>query len=152
MNCERIRELLSEGRRLADSAEDHVASCAGCRAMLQTLSLNETQLDRERVDQIQRLITASLKPVRPLPSDRTLIAIFLTLFTAFSLLAAIPVGYTGFHALSIQQRLAYYLLISLYAILFAVTTSQQMIPGSKRTVHSRWLIVSALLSLALVSM
>lgn len=119
--------------------------------MLETLSLPETQLDRERVYQIQRLITASLKPVRPLPSDRTLIAIFLTLFTVFSLIAAIPVGYIGFHALSIQQRFAYYLLISVYAILFAVTTSQQMIPGSKRTVHPRWLIIAALLSLAVVS-
>ncbi len=151
MNCEHIRELLSEGRPLTDSANEHVASCAGCRAMLQTLSLPEIQPDRERVRQIQRLITASLKPVRPLPSDRTLIAIFLSLFTAFSLVAAIPVGYIGFHALSIQQKFTYYLLISLLAILFAVTTSHQMIPGSKRTVHSRWLIAGALLSLALVS-
>lgn len=151
MNCEHIRDLLSEGRPLTDPAKAHVASCAECRAMLQTLSVPETQLDRERVLQIQRVITASLKPVRPLPSDRTLIAIFLTLFTAFSLIAAIPFGYIGFHALSIQQKFTYYLLISLFAILFAVTTSQQMIPGSKRTVDSSWLIVAALLSLALVS-
>jgi hypothetical protein len=102
------------------------------------------------VDQIQRLITASLKPVQPLPSDRTLILVFLTLFTAVSLLATIPVGYIGFRVLSVQQRIAYYLAISLYAILFAVTTSQQMIPGVKRTVHPRWLIIAALLSLALV--
>src|SRR5260370_37987322 len=106
MNCEHIRELLSEGRPLTGSANDHVASCAGCRAMMETLSLPETQLDRKRVDQIQRLITTSLKPVRPLPSERILIVVFLTLFTAVSLLATIPVGYIGFRVLSVRQRIA----------------------------------------------
>jgi hypothetical protein len=151
MNCKQIRELLSEGRPLTQAAKDHLALCGACRAMIETLMAPEVELDRERVDQFQRIVTTSLRPVRPLPSNRTLIAIFLTLFTAFSLVAAIPAGYIGFHSLSVQQRLAYYLVISLCAIWFAVTTTQQMIPGSRRTAHSRWVIVAALLSVALVS-
>ena len=107
MNCDGIKELLSAGRPLTGSAQQHLASCAGCRAMVEALTLTEAHLDRERINQFQELITASLRPVRPLPSDTTLVWNLLALFTAFSLLAAIPVGYKEFHVLNAYQRFVY---------------------------------------------
>jgi hypothetical protein len=151
MNCERMTELLSEGGPLTDSAKHHLMSCAACRAMLQALTLPEAHVDTARISEIQRLISALLKPVRPLPSDRTLSGQFLLLFSVFSLVAAIPVGYNGFHVLNPVQRVAYYGLIVLYAVWFSLITVRQMIPGSKRKSRPDWTIAAALVSLALLS-
>jgi hypothetical protein len=150
MNCNELKELLSEGRPLNGAAMDHLVSCAACRAMVESITLPETDPGTERINHIERLITASLKPVRPLPSNRTLIWNLLALFTAFSLIAAIPVGYNGFHVLTPFQRLAYYTMIFLFAMGFSANTVQQMIPGSSRTANPRWLIVGCLLSLVLL--
>src|SRR5947209_14373569 len=108
MDCSGIEELLSEGRPLTETAEQHLASCPGCGAMMKALTPPEANLDTERINQIQRLVTASLKPVRPLASNRILVCNLVTAFTAFSLVAAIPVGYKGFHVLNGYQRFAYY--------------------------------------------
>lgn len=118
--------------------------------MVQALTLPEAHLDRERIDQFQKLITGSLRPVRTLPSDRTLVWKLLAFFTAFSLLAAIPVGYKGFHVLNEYQRFAYYGLILLCAACFSITTVQEMIPGSKRRASPGWTIAAATLSLAVL--
>ncbi len=151
MNCDEIRELLSEGRPLTGSAEKHLASCAACRAMVEALTLPEVPLDQERVDRIQKVIAASLTRVRPLPSDWTLVWSLLALFIAFSLIAAIPVGYNGFHVLDAYRRSAYYGLILLCAAFLAITAVQEMIPGSQRKITPRWTIVAAMLSLALLA-
>lgn len=150
MNCEGIRELLSEGQALTGPAKDHLASCAGCRAMVEALSVPDAHLDRERINQFQQLIAESLRPVRPSPSDRTLIWSLLVLFTAFSLLSAIPVGYNGFRNLSACQRVVYYALILLCATGCAIITVQEMIPGSERKASPRWMIAAVTLSLALL--
>jgi hypothetical protein len=147
MNCNGIKRYLSEARPLTGSAKDHLESCAGCRAMVEALDTANDTPNTQRVARIQGLITASLEPVRPLPPDRTLISISVALFIAFSLLAAIPVGYNGLHVLSAQQRLAYYSVITACAILFSAATVQQMIPGSKRKLRPQWVVVAVLLSL-----
>jgi hypothetical protein len=143
MNCDGIKELLSEGRPLTGAAEHHVASCVGCREMLEALTTLEAPLDQQQIHRFQQLVAKSLKPVRPLPSDRKLIWTFLGLFTAFSLVAAIPFGYYGFRVLSPYQRTFYYGILLLLAILFAVATAHEMIPGSKRRINSSWLILAA---------
>jgi hypothetical protein len=150
MNCGEIKELLSEGRVLTREAQDHLASCAGCRAMMEALVAPAAQPDPKHLSQIQERIAASLKPVRPLPSDRILAGALLVLFTAFSLLAAIPVGYYGFHVLSAYQRLAYYALIMVCAVSLSIIVVEQMIPGSKHKVNPRWTILAIPLSLALM--
>ena len=152
MNCKELRELLSEGRLLTGSAEDHLASCAGCRAMVEALTLPEAHLDRERIDQLQALITTSLTPVRPLPSNRMLISSLLAVFAVFSLIAAIPVGYFGFHVLNTAQKFAYYTVILLCAMWFSVAMVHEMIPGSKETASPGVRILTGMLSLALVPM
>jgi hypothetical protein len=150
MNCDRVKKLLSEGQPLTGSAQDHLASCAGCRGMVQALAPPEAEPDTTRISEIQRLITASLKPVRPLPPDRKLVWSLLSLFTAFSLVAAVPVSYKGFHVLNGYQRFAYYGLIMLCAAGFSITSVQEMIPGSKHKASAKWTIVATILSLALL--
>jgi hypothetical protein len=147
MNCDGIKQCLSEARPLTGSAQDHLESCAGCRAMVEALDPVKDMPSEQRITRIQRLMTASLEPVRPLPPDRTLISISVALFVAFSLLAAVPVGYNGLHVLSAQQRLAYYSVITVCAIFFSAATVQQMIPGSKRNLSPQWVVVAVLLSL-----
>ncbi|MGI8960928.1 MAG: NrsF family protein [Bryobacteraceae bacterium] len=151
MNCDGIKQRLSEGQPLTGSAEDHLASCPGCRAMLEALKPANEMPQEEHIDRIKALITASLEPVRPFPPDSTLISISVALFMAFSLVAAILVGYNGFHVLSAHQRLAYYSVITVCAILFSGATVQQMIPGSKLSVSPQWVIITALLSLILLA-
>ena len=150
MNCDDIKELLSEGQPLTGSAQDHLVYCAGCRGMVEALTPPDTEPDTERISKIQNLITASLKPIGPLPSDWKLVWHLLALFTVFSLLAAIPVGYKGFRVLSAYQRFVYYGVILLCAMLFSVVTVQEMIPGSKRKASPGWTILATILALAVL--
>jgi hypothetical protein len=150
MNCDGIKELLSEGQPLTGPAQHHLASCAGCRAMVEALIPPEAAPDPNHISQIQRLVTTSLKPVRPLPSNRRLVWTLLAIFAAFSLLAAIPVGYNGFHVLNGSQKFAYYGLILISAAWFSITTVQEMIPGSKHKIKPGWPILAATIALALL--
>jgi hypothetical protein len=150
MNCDGIKDAFLEGRLLTAEAQDHLAACARCRAIMEALTRAPADPDRTRLREIQALITASLKPVRPLPSDRTLAGALLGLFTAFSLNAAMPVRYYGFHALNVYQRLAYYTFILLCALWYSTSATEQMIPGSKQRTIPRWTILVSTLSLALL--
>jgi hypothetical protein len=150
MNCDGIKALLSEGQPLTEAARQHVASCAGCGAMMQSLTPPEPRPDPNRVSRIQELITTSLKPVRPLPSNRRLVWTLLAVFSVFCLLAAIPVGYYGFHILNGFQRVAYYGLILLCAAWFSIAVVQEMIPGSKGKTSPSRLILATTLTLALL--
>ncbi|MBV9083923.1 MAG: DUF1109 family protein [Acidobacteriaceae bacterium] len=102
------------------------------------------------MNRLQALITMSLAPVRPLPSDRKLAWSLVVLFTAFTLITAIPVGYNGFHVLNAQQKFAYYALMLVCAACLSITIVQEMIPGSKHRISPRWTIVAAIFSLALL--
>ncbi len=150
MNCDGIREFLSESQPLTVAAELHLASCAGCRAMLQALTPPQEEPNPKHIREIQSLITASLAPVRPLPSNRKLVCRLLVVFAAFSLLATLPVGYKGFHVLNTYQKVTYYGLLLVFAVWFSITIVQEMIPGSKRQATSRWPIMAAMIGLALL--
>jgi hypothetical protein len=152
MNCGAIKELLSRGEPLTQRAQQHIASCRPCRTMLQALTVPQPAPEATHINRMQDLIIASLKPVRPLPSDRALTSLLLTIFVIFSLVGAIPVGYNGFHVLGAYQRLAYYGLILLCAAWFSIATVQQIIPGSKhRTNAIATILVPTLLLALLVS-
>jgi hypothetical protein len=150
MNCDGINELLSQGEPLTGSAQQHLASCVGCRTMLQALTPPATQPEPQRIGQIQALIATSLTPVRPLPSNPKLVGNLLAVFIAFSLLAAIPVGYKAFHVLNGYEKFAYYGVILVCAAWFAIATVQEMIPGSKHITSPRWSILAATIVLALL--
>ncbi len=96
--------------------------------------------DPKRLELIERLITGSLRPVRPLPSDPVLVAIFVTVFTVFAIVATIPFGFLGFRVWEPLQRFMIYGVISICAFFLATTIVGQMIPGSKRK-HDPWRVI-----------
>jgi hypothetical protein len=118
--------------------------------MVEALVPPEATPDPEHISSIQRLVTTSLKPVRPLPSNRTLAWTLLAIFAAFSLVAAVPVGYNGFHVLNPSQKFAYYGVILISAAWFSIAAVQEMIPGSARKTKSIWPILATIFALALL--
>ncbi|MBV8550104.1 MAG: DUF1109 family protein [Acidobacteriaceae bacterium] len=142
---------MSAGRPLTEAAKDHLLSCTGCTAMLEALKAPEPQVDDGRIHQIERLITTSLTPVHPLPSDRTLIWALVALFIAFAMMGGIPVDYRGFHVLNAYQSVAYYTVVLLCAVWFSAATVQLMIPGSKRRTNPPWVIAVSMILLVLLS-
>ncbi|HEY3936690.1 MAG TPA: NrsF family protein [Bryobacteraceae bacterium] len=121
------------------------------RAMFDGLRTPGDLPDAERVERIQRRIASSLKPVKPLPSDRALLLIGLGCFAALALLPTIHFGDSALHVLSGVQEFAYYGVIALLAILFAAAIVEQMIPGSKRRLNARMLVIGSFFSLALLA-
>ncbi|MGI8987984.1 MAG: NrsF family protein [Bryobacteraceae bacterium] len=108
--------------------------------------------DPKRLERIERLVTVSLKPVRPLPSDTALMAIFFALFAVFAIAATLPFGFSGFDLLDPWQRFSMYGVISICAFFFAATVAGQMIPGSRRK-HDPWrVILRSLLYLAAITL
>ncbi len=119
--------------------------------MLQALASSGAQPSKARVEQIQELLVARRESVRPLASDGVLTWQYSAMFAAFSILAAIPFGYHGFHVLEMYQKVAYVSVISMDAIWLALTVVQEMIPGSKRKANAWWAMVAALALLALLA-
>ncbi len=99
------------------------------------LSQPEEPISGNRLQAITAQVVRSLKPVRPLPPDRTLVSIGLLSFIAFCLGIASIVGFRGYENLSLSQRLTYFSLLVGLAFLFSIVTVQDMIPGSRRRVR-----------------
>lgn len=104
----------------------------------------------ERLALIQSMVTGSLTPVRPLPSNRVLISLVLGGFLAFSLFAAVGLGFGGYRHLSSLARLEYYGAILLSATLLSTALVEEIIPGSRRRVSSGAAMALSVVTLALV--
>lgn len=104
-----------------------------------------------RLDAIRMAATRSLSPVRPLPSTATLILFVVAGFLAFSVLATVPVGFFGYYCLLLNQKLAYYAVILLSAMVLAASLVAEIIPGSKRRVAPGISMISALVAVVLVT-
>jgi len=152
MNCEDLKRYLAEGGRTgAPQVAKHLSECAGCRALLETLESPQEMPDAEHLSAITTRIQASLTAVRPLPSDGKMILAACILFAAFSLLATMPFGYYGFRDLTNLQRLAYYLPISLLALLLSGSLVKQIIPGAAVHIRPGYVLSVVLLSLPAVA-
>lgn len=135
MSCKEVLQCLAEARNFSAPEETHLEACSHCRSMVGTFNEPAAPLPEVRLQAIARRFSRSLKPVRALPSDRTLLSIGLLLFIAFCLLASYVVGFYGFKSLSLSQLLTYYSALTGLAFLFSMLTVQEMIPGSRRLVQ-----------------
>lgn len=104
-----------------------------------------------RLDAIRAQVASSLTPVRPLPSNNTLVWLAVAVFIAFSALATIPVGFAGFHRLLPTQKLLYLAVILLSAAALSKALVNEILPGSKRHVAARVSMLLALVAVALVT-
>ncbi len=135
MNCESVRERLSAGQPLTASEEEHLTTCLGCRSMMDAFAVPAELLNPQRLERISRVIRGSLRPVRPLPSDEVFLGTAVAVFIAFSLVAATPLGFAGFRAMTGVQTIVYYGAIAICAVILGLVTAHEMIPGSKQRVH-----------------
>jgi len=116
-----------------------------------TRALWNEQPRQETIAQIERELSASLKPVRPLPSNRVLVLVWLGIFVAVSVLGAIPVGFNGFQALSPTRKLLLYAVVGASAVLIARCVVEQMIPGLKRVISPGLAVALPILSLGILT-
>ncbi len=119
---------------------------------LKSLDLETAMPASERLDAIRALSSRSLGPVRPLPSNTTLILFAVAGFIAFSVFATIPVDFAGYQRLLLSQKLLYYAVIVLSAALLSATLVKEMIPGSKRRLSPGLSIALGVVSVALVAL
>ena len=154
MNCRDLEKFLAAGRPLTPELANHVQQCAGCRALLQSLSQADEALPGEPFFPSERVRTGignlftQLTPVTALPSDGVLISLTLGVFVAFSILLAVLVGLQGYLALTPMQRAFYCGPIFFFALLFSMVSVQVAIPGAKVRVQGWRVAVSSVIALA----
>ena len=92
------------------------------------------QPDPEKLAKLEQRLNASLKPVRPLPSDAVLVLLCILAFTALAVAGTVPVGFFGLFALAPYQMGVLYSLVIVSAVLLALALVSQMIPASRQRV------------------
>lgn len=151
MNCEDLKRTLARGEPVTGALADHVRNCPGCRALLQALMAPEELPDQQRLDRVAAQITASLRIVRPLPSDGKMMLFAFVSFVVFACLMTIPFGYDGFHRLSAFQKGLYHVTLAVLGLFFSLSTVEAIVPGSKLRVSPLLVVVGSVVLLAIVS-
>jgi hypothetical protein len=93
-----------------------------------------------RVDAIRNRIAGGLSPVKPLPSDRALVTAMTAGFICLGIACAILIGLKGFHAMTLAQRLADYVVILFCAVSLALALTGEIIPGARRRVSAGFVV------------
>ncbi len=110
----------------------------------------EPAMSAETARRIERSLLGSLAPVRPLPSRGVLALGYLAIFAAVAATIVASVGFRGAVAMTAQQLAGLLTAVVGAAVLTAVSLSEEMVPGSRRTVRPSRLIGGLLGALAVV--
>jgi hypothetical protein len=123
-----------------------------CQELVRTLNVTVAgSPSSETLRQIERVIAADLRPVRPLAANRHFLAGFAGVFV---LVVAVAVYRLGAYALAVMSPLqAGVILCSLAAsaALLADSLVHQMVPGSRYRIPPKLLPVLVIISLAIVT-
>jgi hypothetical protein len=111
--------------------------------------ISEAMPDPGRLAEVRKTFAESAAPVRPLPSNATMMALCLGVFIALGVLLAMPVGFYGFAKMSAIARWMDYSVLLLLALVAAGGVVEQMIPGSRWTMRP---VLSILLAIVLLSL
>ncbi len=106
----------------------------------------------ETLDRIRKTLVAGIAPVRPLPSDRTLIAIVFACVVLFSIAATVPFGFLAAQSLTAYQTFLLYPTLAACASFCASAVVGQMIPGSSRNRQPSVPILCSLILLMAVTL
>lgn len=131
MNCRDLQQWLSEGKALTGDAKAHIQGCAGCQSLVDALGQEEYPVESELVSRVTATLTRQLRPVTPLPSDRTLTVLIFALFVAFCLMITTVVGFFGYAAMTPAERGVYYGIIGIFGLLFSNAAVATAIPAAK---------------------
>lgn len=108
--------------------------------------------DPKRLESMRAAFAKPLEPVSPLPSNALMASIVLTSFIIFCILISSPLGFNGFHAFTIFQKLVYYGVVLVFGALFSVASVEHIIPGAKRHFNIWTLTLGSLLAITLLSL
>jgi hypothetical protein len=108
--------------------------------------------DSRRLAEVRKTLTESAAPVRPLPSNATMMALCIGVFIVLGVILAGAVGFSGFAKMNATARWADYSVLLLLALVLAGGVVEQMIPGSRWTIRPVLGIIFAILLLSLTSL
>ncbi len=91
--------------------------------------------DRALLERIGVSLLADLRPVRPLPSAGTRIAVLFVLFAGISVAGAAILGFFGFQKLGANAIATIFPQLAALALLSAAASVSAMTPGSRRWLH-----------------
>jgi hypothetical protein len=101
---------------------------------------------------VRKTFAESAAPVRPLPSNFTIMALCVGVFIALGVLLALPVGLPGFNKMSVAARWMDFSALLLLALVLAGGVVEQMIPGSRRTMRPVWSVLFAIVLVSLTAL
>ena len=130
MNCARILESLANGEELSAEAKLHVASCKGCAELLASFDRSREAVSQERLRAIESSIHERMRPVKPLPSNAALIAMFLATVALTCAIAGGLIGIHGFRNMTAVERWLYLGAAGISALLLSFAMAREMIPAS----------------------
>lgn len=142
MDCELIDSRMSRrsaGYALSEAASEHLGKCSRCRTLYAwVFSKSATAGPSSGVQQqILHDLTASLKPVTPLPSVPAMIGGFAAVFVALALALIAMTDKAGLRAMTPAQLVSVTGVLAAGATLVCVFLVWQMIPGSPRLISVR---------------
>ena len=95
------------------------------------------ELSPELHRKISEALTASLQPVKPMPSAGVLAAQFASIFLVFAAALIAMMGVTGFRTLQAWQALGIVAILAVGVSLFSLALAWQIRPGSRQKIPSR---------------
>ena len=141
------RQFESPAPELSEGARLHLAECQRCRDLNRWASEGREMMDisPELTRRIQSTLMASLRPVKPLPSDGVSASRFFGVFVAAALILAGVMGFSGVHKMSLAEALGIAAILVAGAALFSISLAWQMVPGSLERIPSKVVSVIAVL-------
>jgi hypothetical protein len=135
MSCREMNEILDRHvspATLPAAASAHLEACPKCRAVYSVLTQPpETPIAGELQARLEGAITASLRPVKPLPSAGVLLAALLAVFAAVTAAGILAMGVEGAQVMTALQLGGLGMVLVLGATALATLLARQMVPGSR---------------------
>ena len=95
-------------------------------------SQSDAELSPEKRRKIQGILTSSLTPVKPLPSQSRLVLVFLAVFAASAAGLIAIMDKAGFHLMTEAQMIWMGAILVCGAILFSLALAWRMVPASRQ--------------------
>ena len=124
---------------LPPAANEHIEGCDGCRSLVDVLAQPSDPVRPQLVSEISARLNQQLQPVTPLPSDPVLVLFTFSIFVVFCLSVGAAVRLFGYSAMTPEERLLYYGLISVLGLCFAIAVVATSVPASKTRIPP-WMI------------
>ena len=150
MRCEDLSLSLISGEPLDEAARKHVDECPECQSFA-ALVANGVSNEQPDTANIESQLRSRLHPVKPIASDRSLIARLLFVFVLLCAAYIPMVHANGILAQSPVVRIVLLTAIALSALVSALAVVQLVVPGARRRVHPAWAFAAPILLIGVIS-